>query len=85
VLSHGGSDILVAKSEADLAEVTRITMSRDTTAEAKMYRDGTAFKVPDGTKVRVLERGSLLGGVHIKVLSGGWANAEGWTPSDYLN
>lgn len=84
-MTHGGMDILVAKSEADLAEITRVMMSRDSDGERKLYKDGAAFKVVEGTKVKVLEDdGGLLGGLRVKILSGPGTNLEGWVPSDYL-
>jgi len=84
VLHRDGNQILVGKTAADLAEVTRIAMVRDSTAEVKLRQAGDAFLVEDGVKAKVLES-DMLGGIHVRILSGGNANRDGWVPSDYLN
>ena len=74
--------VAVATSESAATEFGKLAVANDTTGISQMVLAGQLFMAPQGTRVRVIERG--FGRKRVRVLDGELAGRDGWVPSDWV-
>ena len=76
-------DVLVARSRADLAEFTKLSVASDKIGVARMVARDLLFPAQLGTGAHIVERG--FGCVRIRVLGGHYAGADGWIAEEFFS
>ena len=79
----GQNQVLLTRTQEAQEKFSKAALAKDTTGLTELVLDGEAFFVKSGTKVLVIDRGSL-GVRKIRVLDGDFAGETGYLPMEYI-
>lgn len=81
--AENGGLIVVGVTEADLDEAYKFDRADDRKGLMDLYLAGRTYRVPSGTKVKVIERPWFK--ARVRILDGKHIGRDGWVSSDFLN
>ncbi len=79
---QGLDSILVSSDDNALHELMDALPKRDESAIEKLVQSGKVFRVPNGTKVRILEFGSSK--TKVRIIEGNHLLLDGWVPERWV-
>jgi len=83
VLDEGAdqNSVLVATTQANLDEIVKLAVVKDTVGMTEMVLNGQAFFVDRNTKVLVIDGGFTS--LRVRIMSGDYYGASGWVPMEF--